>query len=167
MGGCQAILKYAFVLSRWRTRRLWPIYIEYIASVLWAYAMALVIVIWLAGLVVSMPQRWQITLVPGWHGVLIGTTCLAQICVALLLDRKYDRKLFKNIFWMIWYPLAYWMLNLFTTLVAVPKILLRERGRRAVWTSPDRGVRNPRHATKNESEVTAPALRHQEEETCL
>jgi biofilm PGA synthesis N-glycosyltransferase PgaC len=142
MGGCQAIIKYAFIFNKWRMRRLWPIYIEYVASVLWAYAMALVIVLWMAGLVFPMPQRWQITLVPGWHGVLIGTTCLLQISVAMLLDRKYDRGLFRHIFWMIWYPLAYWMLNLFTTVTALPKILLRERGKRAVWTSPDRGVRD-------------------------
>jgi biofilm PGA synthesis N-glycosyltransferase PgaC len=141
MGGCQAILKYSIIFRKWRMRRMWPIYIEYIASVLWAYSMALVIIVWLAGLVFSMPARWQITFVPGWHGVLIGTTCLLQIFVSLLLDRKYDRDLFRHVFWMIWYPIAYWMLNLFTTIAALPMTLLRDRGKRAVWISPDRGVR--------------------------
>ncbi|MDB5772222.1 MAG: poly-beta,6-N-acetyl-D-glucosamine synthase [Burkholderiales bacterium] len=155
MGGCQAMLKYSFVFTKWRMRRLWPIYIEYVVSVFWAYAMALVIVIWMAGLILPMPQRWQITLVPGWHGVLIGSTCLLQISVAMLLDRKYDKGLFRHIFWMIWYPLAYWLINLLTTVTALPKILLRERGKRAVWTSPDRGVPDPGPGKARSEEVAA------------
>jgi biofilm PGA synthesis N-glycosyltransferase PgaC len=42
---------------------------------------------------------------------------------------------------MIWYPFAYWMVNLATMVVAVPKALFRRNWARAVWTSPDRGYR--------------------------
>lgn len=141
MGGSQAIRKYAFIFRKWHLRRMWPIYVEYIASVFWAYAMGLVILIWAVGLVVEMPLRWQITIVPGWHGVLIGSTCLLQVLIAMGLDRSYDKRMFRHYFWMIWYPLAYWMLNLCTTIWAVPKVFLRKRGKRAIWVSPDRGVR--------------------------
>jgi biofilm PGA synthesis N-glycosyltransferase PgaC len=41
---------------------------------------------------------------------------------------------------MIWYPLAYWMLNMATTIVAVPRALLRNTEKRARWKSPDRGI---------------------------
>ena len=42
-------------------------------------------------------------------------------------------------FWMIWYPLAYWVLGFLTVVAATPAVLLgRDRGR-AVWVSPDRG----------------------------
>lgn len=143
MGGSQAIRKYAFIFGQWRMRRMWPIYLEYVTSVCWAYAMATVIALWFAGLFIPMPQRWQVAVLPGWHGVLIGTTCLLQVLVAMLLDRAYDRNMFRHYFWMIWYPLAYWMINLCTTVWAVPKVFLRGRGQRAVWTSPDRGVRAP------------------------
>lgn len=143
MGGSQAIRKYAFIFGHWRSRRMWIIYLEYITSVCWAYAMAAVIVLWLVGLVVPMPARWQVALMPGWHGVLIGTTCLLQVLLAMTLDRAYDRQLFRQYFWMIWYPLAYWMLNMLTTVWAVPKTFLRRSGKRAIWTSPDRGVRAP------------------------
>ncbi len=143
MGGSQAIRKYAFIFGQWRFRRMWMIYLEYVISVFWAYAMGLVIVLWFLGLFVTMPLRWQITIVPGWHGVLIGSTCLLQVVLAMALDRDYDRRMFRHFFWMIWYPLAYWMINLCTTVWAVPRAFTRRRGKRAVWISPDRGVRNP------------------------
>lgn len=155
MGGCQSIRKYASIFGKWRLRRMWPIYLEYIASVFWAYSMAIVTLLWVAGLFLPMPQRWQVTALPGWHGVLIGTTCLLQVFVAMMLDRAYDRQMFRQYFWMIWYPLAYWVINMCTTVCAVPKVLLRERGRRAVWISPDRGVRGPEHGSQRMPQAQA------------
>ena len=143
MGGIQVIRKYRFVPLTWRLRRMWLIYAEYVTSVFWAYSMALVLVIWLLGLFIEMPLRWQITIVPGWHGVLIGTTCLLQILVSMVLDRRYDHEIYRHLFWMIWYPIAYWMLSACTTVWAVPKVFARKRGKRAIWTSPDRGLRTP------------------------
>ena len=143
MGGIQVVRKYRFVPFTWRLRRMWLIYAEYVTSVFWAYSMALVLAIWLLGLFIEMPLRWQITIVPGWHGVLIGTTCLLQILVSMVLDRRYDHEIYRHFFWMIWYPIAYWMLTMFTTVWAVPKVFARKRGKRAVWTSPDRGLRTP------------------------
>jgi biofilm PGA synthesis N-glycosyltransferase PgaC len=143
MGGIQVIQKFSYVLRTWRLRRMVAVYFEYAVSVFWAYAMALVMLIWFVGLFVEMPLRWQITIVPGWHGVLIGTTCLLQIATSMFLDRHYDKRIFRHYFWMIWYPLAYWMLNTATTVWAVPKVLVRKRGRRAKWNSPDRGLRGP------------------------
>lgn len=141
MGGSQALRKYAFIFGHWRSRRMWVIYLEYITSVCWAYSMAFVIAMWLVGLVVPLPERWQVSIMPGWHGVLIGSTCLMQVLVAMMLDRAYDRPMLRYFFWMIWYPLAYWMLNMATTIVAVPKAFFRRPGKRAVWISPDRGIR--------------------------
>lgn len=147
MGGIQVILKYFHVFSQWRYRRMWAVYIEYIASVVWAYGMALVIFLWVVGMFVDMPLRWQISAVPGWHGLLISTTCLLQVLTAIMLDRRYDHRLPGNFFWMIWYPLVYWTLNMATTVVAIPRVLLRTRGTRAVWTSPDRGFRTHENAS--------------------
>jgi len=42
---------------------------------------------------------------------------------------------------MIWYPLAYWMINLTTMVAGLPKALFKHRQKRAVWVSPDRGLR--------------------------
>ena len=77
----------------------------------------------------------------GWAGLLIGTTCLFQMMLSLILDRPYDQGLLKNYFWMIWYPSIYWVITAATAVVAIPQAFKRETGKRARWISPDRGIR--------------------------
>lgn len=141
MGGIQVIKKYAHTLGTWRNRRMWIIYAEYVTSVAWSYSMLLILILWILGFFVELPPNWKMTFLPGWHGVLIGSTCLLQILTSMLLDRRYDHRIFRHFFWMIWYPAAYWMLNMLTTIWAVPRVLLRKSGKRAIWVSPDRGLR--------------------------
>jgi biofilm PGA synthesis N-glycosyltransferase PgaC len=71
----------------------------------------------------------------------LASTCLLQFFVSLLIDSRYERHLLRNFFWMIWYPLAYWLITVFTTVVAVPRTLFN-RKRSGTWVSPDRGVRD-------------------------
>jgi biofilm PGA synthesis N-glycosyltransferase PgaC len=142
MGGVQVVLKYSRDLNQWRTRRMWGIFIEFLISISWAYSILIVTVLWVLGLFFALPPYIQVASpIPGWAGVVIGTTCLIQIGVALLLDQHYDRKLGRVYFWMIWYPLAFWIISALTTVVAVPKTLLRGRRVRALWVSPDRGLK--------------------------
>jgi len=141
MGGTQVLFGQNGLFSRWRNRRMLPVYLEYFASVVWAYTMVLVILLWVLGLFVSLPPAWRVdTLLPGWNGMVIGTTCLLQFALSMFLDSKYEKGVGRYYYWMIWYPLAYWLLSVMTTLVAVPKVILRGR-RRATWISPDRGIR--------------------------
>ncbi|WP_283148066.1 poly-beta-1,6-N-acetyl-D-glucosamine synthase [Silvimonas soli] len=141
MGGVQVLAKYLPSLLFWRKRRMWAIYLEFLLSVAWAYVMGGVMVLWLLGQFLPLPEPLHIqTLLPGWNGVVIGATCLLQIAVALRLDARYDEGLGRSYYWMVWYPLAYWLLNMLTTIWAVPKTLMRKRNARAVWVSPDRGI---------------------------
>jgi biofilm PGA synthesis N-glycosyltransferase PgaC len=140
MGGTQVLFGQRGKLGNWRHRRMVPVYLEYFISVLWAYSMAVVIVLWLLGLFVTLPLAWRIdSLLPGWNGMVIGTTCLLQFAVSMFLDSKYEKGVGRYYYWMIWYPLAYWLLSVCTTVVAVPKVILRGR-QRATWVSPDRGI---------------------------
>lgn len=143
MGGIQVIGKYFPILRHWKQRRMWPIYIEYLTSVIWAFCMAFVMLLWALTMAwPGIPHGFHVgTILPAWHGVLIGTTCLAQFFVALMIDRRYEQNLMRYYYWMVWYPLAYWMLTTFSTVWAVPKTLARKSGKRAVWVSPDRGLR--------------------------
>lgn len=43
-------------------------------------------------------------------------------------------------FWLIWYPCVYWLLNATTSVCGFPKALFKKKGTPAVWTSPDRGL---------------------------
>lgn len=142
-GGVEVILRYALPLARsWRSRRMWPVCIEYMLSLLWAYVMAGLMLLAVIGLIVPLPPHWPIpNLLPQWHGVILGATCLIQFGLSMAIDRRYEPGVGRNFYWMIWYPIAYWLLSMLTSIVAFPKALMKKRGTRAVWVSPDRGIR--------------------------
>ncbi|GHA73569.1 poly-beta-1,6-N-acetyl-D-glucosamine synthase [Cognatilysobacter bugurensis] len=141
-GGMEVMLRQFHGLFVWRMRRMWAVLVEYLLSLLWAHVMALMIVLWTIGQFVELPPALHVeSLLPAWHGVVLALVCLLQFACSLVIDRRYEAAIGRNYFWMIWYPLVYWLLSLTTTLAAVPKTLLKRRGARAVWTSPDRGLR--------------------------
>lgn len=143
-GGAEVLLKYGTSLLNWRKRRMWGVLAEHSLSVVWSYLMLATIVLWALGLVFVMPSGLEVrTLLPEWYGVLLGFTCLLQFGVSLLLDSRYESGLGRYYYWMIWYPISFWVINMLTTVVAVPKAFLKRPGTRAVWVSPDRGVRIP------------------------
>ncbi len=140
MGGTQVLFSQDALFGKWRHRRMLPVYLEYFTSVLWAYAMAAIFVLWALGHFIPLPPALYVaSLLPGWNGMVIGTTCLIQFAVSMFLDSRYEKGFGRYYYWMIWYPLAYWTLNVFTTLVAIPRVILRGK-KRATWVSPDRGI---------------------------
>lgn len=141
-GGAEVLLKNVRSIWKWRLRYMWPLLIEFAVSALWAFAFALVIVLWLVGLLVVLPEQLQVLKImpPGFTGLLLACVCLLQFAVSLFVERRYEEKLLGALFWTIWYPLAFWMITLFTTLVSFPRVMLKPRQQRARWTSPDRGI---------------------------
>jgi biofilm PGA synthesis N-glycosyltransferase PgaC len=140
-GGAEAAMLYGGRMLRWRSRRMWLVFAEYWLSVVWSFVLAAIVLLWLVGKFVELPPSIHVpSLVPGWHGVVLATTCLLQFFVSLLIDGRYEKRMVRHFFWMIWYPLAYWMFNMVTTIVAAPRALLRKSQKRARWTSPDRGI---------------------------
>lgn len=140
-GGMQVLAKNWRPLQAWRQRRMWPVFAEYLTSAFWAYTMLGLFLVWLLRVVFGVPTPIDgSSLIPRWSGVVIGTTCLLQIAVGMLLDARLEKGLFRYFFWMIWYPLAFWLLSALTTVVGVPKALFRTTGKRARWKSPDRGL---------------------------
>ncbi|WNL45730.1 poly-beta-1,6-N-acetyl-D-glucosamine synthase [Dyella sp. BiH032] len=141
-GGVEVMLRYSRVLLAWRRRRMWPVALEYLLSLVWAYVMATIIALWVLGRFTTLPPPLRIaTLLPQWHGVMLGIVCLLQFGISTLIDRRYEARVGRNYYWMIWYPLTYWLLSTATTVAALPKALLKRKGTRAVWVSPDRGIR--------------------------
>lgn len=138
-GGAQVIFDYWSEI--WQRPRMWPVFVEYSMSILWAFCMALLVVYRITDLVFyRIDLQSAPVLMLGWTGLLIGTTCLVQMMLSLWLDRPYDQGLLKNYFWMIWYPVIYWVLSATTAVAALPAALARRSGKRARWISPDRGV---------------------------
>ena len=140
-GGAEVMKRYFKNILNWKARRMWPVVAEYLISVLWSYTVALILLTWLIGKFIELPPELYIpTIVPGWNGVVLGITCLIQFLVSLLIDSRYEKGLIRYFYWMVWYPLAYWIINVATTVVGVPKAILKKAGKRATWISPDRGI---------------------------
>ena len=142
-GGAEVFLKNIRSLWRWKLRRMWPLLIEYLLSVSWAFAFLLSIMLWIAGYFIYLPPGLYVPSIfpPTFTGLVLGFACLLQFSVSILIESRYEEKLGRVIFWTIWYPMFYWLIIVVTTVVGFPKALLKRRSARAVWISPDRGIR--------------------------
>lgn len=141
-GGAEVFLKNLRHIWSWEYRRMWVLFFEFSFSTIWAFTYAVSIILFLLGLVMPLPDNIRVydLFPPQFTGMVLAVTCLLQFSVSLLIERRYEPRLGNSLFWVIWYPLVYWMLSLFTTLVSFPKVMLRSRQRRARWESPDRGI---------------------------
>lgn len=143
-GGLEVLRRYWRALFKWKSRRMWLVSFELMVSTFWAYVMAAILVLWLMGKVLPLPETMQVpTVIPGWAGVILGFTCLLQFAVSLTMDGRYEPKLGRFYYWMIWYPMIYWIIQAATAVVALPRALFKKQGKRAIWISPDRGLRPP------------------------
>lgn len=143
MGGAQVLIRNLGLLVNPRQAFMWPLLLELVASLFWSYLMLVCVALWLLDLAVpaiSVPTLGS-PFIPTGSGVLLGMTCLVQFAFSKWLDSRYEVGLGRNYYWMIWYPLVFWMINIAATVVAYPRVLAQGSGRRARWVSPDRGVR--------------------------
>jgi biofilm PGA synthesis N-glycosyltransferase PgaC len=142
-GGIEALMSHMKKLRNWRSRRMWLVTFELIISTFWAYAMLASFLMWGVGNFVELPPSMQAPgIIPGWGGVLLGFTCLLQFAISLTIDSRYEPKLSRYYYWMVWYPLLYWALQAMASCVAMPKALLGGLKSRGTWVSPDRGIRS-------------------------
>ncbi len=141
-GGVEVLLRYFQNLGIWRSRRMWVVYLEHLISIFWAYSIFFTFLIWVASLFFTLPEEFIVpTLLPSWGGVLLGITCLSQFAISLFIDGRYEKGIGKIYFWLIWYPLLYWLISVLTTVSGVIKAIAKKKGSKAVWESPDRGIR--------------------------
>ncbi|WP_318363704.1 poly-beta-1,6-N-acetyl-D-glucosamine synthase [Enterobacter sp.] len=141
-GGAEVFIVNMRRLWAWEYRRMWPLFLEFCLSTIWAFAYAISILLFLFGMVLPMPASLHVQHLfpPAFTGLMLGVVCLLQFMVSLLVERRYEKGIAASLFWIIWFPVVYWMLSLFTTLVAFPKVMLARKRSRARWVSPDRGI---------------------------
>lgn len=141
-GGIEVLRKHRDIWQDWRQRRLWPVYMESVFSTFWAYSFWILIALWIFQEIFNLilPIRFKPPIPPQWTGSILALTCVIQFAVSVYVDNVYDKKFFRYLFWVIWYPFIYWMINALTVTVAVPKALLKKKGTKAVWKSSDRGL---------------------------
>jgi biofilm PGA synthesis N-glycosyltransferase PgaC len=131
-GLAQVLREHASMLLDWRTRRMWPVFIEAVCSVLWAYLTVGMIGFWslsyLAGL-----EPLGASPVPNFWGMVIATTALVQLGVGVWLDRHYNPTVGRFYLWAAMYPLFYWMVMLVVTVTATPAALFGRRQATSHW----------------------------------
>ncbi|EGY33723.1 poly-beta-1,6-N-acetyl-D-glucosamine synthase [Aggregatibacter actinomycetemcomitans] len=138
-GGAETIMKYFPKVWHWRNRRLWPMYIEYFATVIWAF-------LWVLLAVIALIQKYIFDISIENMGLfetnisIMFFAFFLQCLLSLYIDSRYERNLLRYGLSCIWYPYVYWLLNTVTLLVGIPKAIFRNKSKFAVWTSPDRGV---------------------------
>lgn len=149
VGGGEALKTYFSRIVSWRCRRMWGIYVEYILSVIWSYSMLFVMLGWILktffGLFSEFPE---VSWIPAWQGFLLGVTCMLQFTVSMFFDRRYDYQIFRSWLFIIWYPIAFWTLNLLVTIIAFPKAMMRGKKSRGRWYTKDRGIQEEEKYTK-------------------
>jgi len=142
-GGAEVLLKNLDVLRRPRQWRLWLLMLEFCLSSGWAFALALSLALWVLTPWAGLPPAMEVEafMPPSSAGLTLAWACLLQFLVSILIERRYEPHLARSLFWIIWYPFAFWAINFLTTLCSFPTVMLRIRRARARWTSPDRGIR--------------------------
>jgi biofilm PGA synthesis N-glycosyltransferase PgaC len=143
-GGAEVLLRYSPKLFRSSSIWMWPIYIESLLSILWSFLICIVLVLFVADVLFPMPESFN-ALHALWpsSAIIICTTFILQSIFAMIIDSRYERKTYTLIFWMIWYPLGYWLITACTSMVGFWKAFGRSKRKRATWTSPDRGKMEP------------------------
>jgi biofilm PGA synthesis N-glycosyltransferase PgaC len=143
IGGTQAVIAAArqvFFGGQWRMLAIW---LNYATGILWAYCVLAGMMLWLVNATV-IPLNAHLPFVspiPGFWGAIISVTYLFQAVVSVALDNRFERGVHRSLFWIVWYPLAFWLIQAFTASAGLPKAIFRPRDRRGTWTSPDRGIK--------------------------
>ena len=142
-GAVQVFLGCLPDLLRWRSRGMWVIAGEYLASVAWAWVAVTLTAIWTVSLLPGVTLPVSVGgLIPREWGLTLGLMFVLQVAVGMALDQRYEPGVGRYLPSVIGYPFAFWILTALTVVVGVPRALIRTRGRQAVWVSPDRGLRS-------------------------
>lgn len=137
MGGAQVMRKNMDIFWSQRSYGMRLLMLEMIASVTWCYLLAISSLVWLIRHFFMAEQFFPLAT----SGVILGVCCVVQFTAGAIIDRRYDERVMRDLIWSIWYPLAFWLLQFATTIVAYPLVLMRRQGTPATWVSPDRGLR--------------------------
>ena len=131
-GLAQAIRRHRAIPFHWKMRRMWPIFYESCASILWAYTFVLMTTYWVVCKSVGYAPRGA-SPIPNFWGMMIATTCIAQLLIGAYMDRKYDPEIFSSIPASVFYPIIYWMMMAVITFTYTLPALLRKPPKVQTW----------------------------------
>lgn len=118
-GLMQVLHKHVDVMFTWKTRRLWPVFVESSLSILWALCFVALTTIWAVSYAVGLPPVGA-SPIPNIWGMVIASVCLGQLLVGALIDRRYDTQILRLFPYSVWYPIIYWAFLAVTTVMSLP-----------------------------------------------
>ena len=133
-------MSVTLAILRQRAWRLWMIWLNFFVSSLWAYAMVCSLILWLGFSLVGLSNPFA-SPIPEWWGTILTCTYMLQATIGLALDRRYEPGTLRYLLWIIWYPLAFWLIQTLSAVTGIIKAVTRSRQTRGTWISPDRGLR--------------------------
>ena len=143
-GGVEVLLRYFRDMWHWRSINMWPLYMESVVSLIWSFLVLFTFFLLPFDFFLETQRERLEDLSPSWTSMLLSVTCLIQFGISLWIDSRYEKKsgaLARHYYWMIWYPIVYWLINVGTNANGFFKAVLKKRGQRAVWVTVDRGLR--------------------------
>ncbi len=133
-GLMQVLHKHADVMTQWKTRRMWPVFIESSLSILWAICFVVLTTIWVASWSIGLPPVGA-SPIPNLWGMAIGTICMLQLITGAFIDRRYDTRILRMAPYGVWYPLIYWAFLAATTVISLPYLFRRPARESIRWST--------------------------------
>lgn len=136
-GGQEVMLRHAGIFKSWRRRRMYPVYLEQVLSIIW-------VLLWL---LLTITELYKLAYTKDsyipylWKSQYLSVVCMIQFTVALFLESRYDKGILKYMISAAWYPIIYWVVNGVVSLMALPGTLLKRKQKLATWRSPDREIK--------------------------
>lgn len=124
LGLSQVLRRHGHETMAWESRRLWPVLAESWLSILWSFLFVSFTILWTVSYTAGFPPVGA-SPIPNYWGMLIGTMCLIQLLVGVILDRNYDKRLPWYYVLAVFYPLVYWILMAVITFMSTPRGLMR------------------------------------------
>ena len=140
-GGTQAAMNCIGEIVRKRRLRMVLIWTNFFMSTTWAVCVLILLPAFFVSGLYDPNVKLNLNNLHGWGSELLISTYILQSVVALSLDRRYEKNSFRSLYWLIWYPLLFWVLQAVTAVVGFVRACVRPSGDRGRWISPDRGLK--------------------------
>jgi len=131
-GLMQVLHKHRDVMTHWRFRRMWPIFIESSLSILWSFTFVILTCLWIVSYAVGYPPVGA-SPIPNLWGMVIASLAMLQLLTGTLMDRKYDPDTLKYYIYAVYYPIVYWMLLAVANFISIPWLFRRPAKQAVYW----------------------------------
>jgi biofilm PGA synthesis N-glycosyltransferase PgaC len=128
----QVLRRHGGILFHYKNLRFWPVAYEAILSILWSADFVILTTLWVTSYSIGIPPVGAHP-IPNFWGMIIATTCIAQLTVGVVLDRFYDRSIRPYAAFAVLYPAIYWALMSTISFFFTPIGFFRRRPKVTVW----------------------------------